>query len=189
MSPARKAKRVDYCAAFPLAAVVEAPGPACRPANTDSSTASSSAHHPAGNATMSIDNGGRRVHRTQSHAVRLASRNALWQSRTRDSERRSTVFIRDRILFCVGLSVTRLQEGPRRPAPAPLTVGRLHHPSVVAGHVHPVRSAVWHRGSPRHGTADANGSLTRAKHRLRPGADRPRRTNVTHGRRSVKCIS
>jgi hypothetical protein len=65
----------------------------------------------------SIANGGRRAHRTESHAVRLVSRNASWQSRTIDSERRSSLFIRDRILFWVGLFLTRLRQGVRRPHP------------------------------------------------------------------------
>jgi hypothetical protein len=126
----------------------------------------------------SIGNGGRRAHRTESHAVRLVSRNASWQSRTIDSERRSSVFIRDRILL-VGLLLTRLRQGVRRPAPTPHSVDRLHHLSVVAGQGRQARSSVWHREGPRRGTAANKSLLRRAAHRLRPTADRPRRTNVT----------
>jgi hypothetical protein len=127
----------------------------------------------------SIANGGRRAHRTESHAVRLVSRNASWQSRTIDSERRSSLFIRDRILFRVGLFLTRLRQGVRRPAPTPHSVDCLHQLSVVAGHGRHTRSSVWHREGPRRGTAASKSLLGRAAHRLRPTADRPRRTNVT----------
>jgi hypothetical protein len=130
------------------------------------------------NAT-SFGNGGRRAHRTESHAVLLVSRNASRQSRTIDSERRSSVFIRDRILFWVGLLLTRLRQGVRRPAPTPHSVDRLHHLSVVAGQGRQARSSVWHREGPRRGTAANKSLLRRAAHRLRPTADRPRRTNVT----------
>lgn len=112
---------------------------------------------------MSTGNGGRSVHPTESRAVGVVPRNALWQRGTNDLERRSTVLSRDRILSWVGLPLTRLQQETRRPEPAPLAVDRGHHPSIVAGHGRQTRSAVRHRGSPRRGTAAAaEGALARA---------------------------
>ncbi len=146
---------------------------------------------------MSIGDGGRRGQQTKSHAVRSASQNALWQSETSDLEHRSTVLTRDRILFWVGLSLIRLQQGTRGPAAAPPTVNRLRDPSVVAGHGRQDRSDAWHRGSSRRGTAADKGSTndslrlvaTRYAPTSPPSVNRPGRTNVTHRRRSVTGIS
>jgi hypothetical protein len=109
---------------------------------------------------MSIGNRGRRTKRSTFHAVRLASRGALWQSGTSELGHRATHFRRDRILSRVGLSLTRLRQGARVPAVTPLIVDRLHNPAVVAAHGRQDRSHVWRRGILRHDTAAAKGPIT-----------------------------
>lgn len=100
---------------------------------------------------MTIANGGRHTKQTRYPAVLWSSRDALWQSGTSELVHRAMLFRvygsfrRDRILFRVGLSLTRHREEPPGPVAAPSIVDRFHDSSVVAGHGRQDRPDVWHR--------------------------------------------
>jgi len=101
-------------------------------------------------------------------------RDEFRQRRTRELGHRSSVFRvlrRDRILFRVGLALTRLPEEPPGPGAAPPIVDRFHDSSVAAGHGRQDRPDVWHRealGAAALPTRGLQGLLKPRYHAIRP---------------------